>query len=330
MRRTVAARRVRTTVVVAAVVGAVLAGAARAQEFPNRPVRVVAGMPAGGGADLNARRLSERLARLLGQNVVVQNVPGGAGTSAAVTVMGSTPDGHTLFFASHPILAVNPVLYPKLQYNADRDFAPVALVSQTPHVLLANAGIGAASVAELIALAKARPASLHYGSGGTGTSIHLAGELLESMAGIDLAHVPYRGAAPAVTALVGNEIQLLFDSSMTAIGHVRGGRVKGLAIASSARTPALPDVPTFAESGLPGFEAGVGHGVLVAASVPAATVNALNRAINTALAEPEYRRQMTELGVTLVGGTPEQFRAFLLAERRKWGEIIRRQGIKVN
>jgi tripartite-type tricarboxylate transporter receptor subunit TctC len=302
---------------------------ANAQDYPDKPILIVAGMAAGGGADVNARRLAQVLNKLLKQNVIVDNVAGAAGNLAAQTVSGSSPDGYTLLFASHPIIAINPLLYEKLPFNPD-NLVPVALVSQTPHILLITPGLQVGKLAELVSYAKARPGALNYGSGGAGTSIHLAAELLQNTAGISITHIPYRGAAPAFTALVGNEIQLLFDSSTTAIGHLRGGRVRGLAIASLARLPVVPDLPTFGEGGVAGFEAGVGHGMLVRGATPAARVAALNLAINNALTDPDYRKQMAELGVMLVGGTPEYFRAYLASERRKWGELIQKRGIKVD
>lgn len=300
-----------------------------APTYPNRPIRMVAGMPAGGGADLNARRLATQLNRILKQNIVVENIAGAAGNAAAVTVSGGNPDGHTIFFSSHPVFAVNPVLYEKLPFNP-HEFQPVALVSQASHVLLATPSLPAAKVSDLIALARTKPRAINFGSGGSGTSLHLAGELLNFTAKIELVHIPYRGAAPAVVALISNEIQLLFDNSMTAIAHVRGGRVKALGIAAKVRLAAIPDVPTLDESGAPGFETGISHGVLVLTAVPKPTVAALNRAINTAVSDPEYKSAMAELGVSLVGGTPEQFAAFIAAERRKFSELIQKQGIKAN
>jgi len=300
-----------------------------APNYPTRPIRMVAGMAAGGGADLNARRLAVQLNRILKQNIVVENIAGAAGNAAAVTVAGGNPDGHTIFFSSHPVFAVNPVLYDKLPFNPD-DFAPVALVSQASHVLLANLSLPATRVSDLIALAKAKPRTINFGSGGSGTSLHLAGELLNYTAHIEMVHVPYRGAAPAVVALMSNEIQLLFDNSMTAVGHVRGGRVKGLAIGAKSRLAALPDVPTFIESGTPGFEVGISHGILVLKTVPRPVAAALNNAINSAVSDPEYKAAMAELGVTLLGGTPEQFANFILSERKKYTELIKKQGIKAN
>jgi len=312
----------------AAVVLAAAAAPAAAQEPAGKPVRMIAGMAAGGGADANARRLAQMLNRILKQNVLVENIAGAAGNLAAQTVVGAAPDGLTLLFASHPIIAINPILYERLPFNPDQ-LVPVALVSQTPHVLLVNAGVPVAKLSELVSYARAKPGVLNYGSGGIGTSIHLAGELMQSVAGITMTHVPYRGAAPAFAALVGNEIQLLFDSSTTAIGHMRGGRVRGLALASPARLSVVPDLPTFNESGLPGFEAGVGHGILVHAGTPPERVASLNRAINTALGDAEYRKQMADVGVVLVGGTPEHFRTYLAVERKRWSEIIQKRGIKV-
>jgi tripartite-type tricarboxylate transporter receptor subunit TctC len=305
-----------------------IAFTASAQPSSGKPLRMVAGMAAGGGADVNARRLAQTLTRITKQNVVVENVAGGAGNLAAQIVAGAGSDGQTLLFASHPILAVNPVLYERLPFNPEQ-LAPVVLLSQTPHILLVNPALPVASMQELLTYAKARPGAVNFGSGGTGTSIHLAGELLQSTAGITLTHVPYRGAAPAFSALVGNEIQILFDSTMTAIGHIRGGRVRALASASATRLGFLPDVPTFNESGVPGFESVVGHGILVNTTTPADRVTALNRAINDAMADADYRRQMADLGVVLVGGTPEQFAQFLAAERRKWSDVIQKRGIKV-
>jgi tripartite-type tricarboxylate transporter receptor subunit TctC len=308
-----------------------IAPSAVAQEFPAKSMLMVAAMPAGGGADLTARWLAERMQATLKQNVIVENVAGAGGNIAAAAVARAAGDGYTIFFASDPILTVNPFLYQKIGFDAARDFAPVALVANTSRTLLVHPSFPASTVAELVALAKAHPGTLNFGSGGTGTSLHLAGELLKSTAGIDIVHVPYRGAAPALIALMGGtEIQMLFDSTATSIGHIRSGRIKGIAIASRTRTPALPELPTFNESGMPGFEVGLVHGVLVPAATSAAVIATLNRAINTALENAAYRKQMADLAVVLVGGTPEQFRSYLAAERKRWGEIIQKQGIKLN
>ena len=308
-----------------------IACAAPAQEYPVKSMLMVAAMPAGGGGDLTARWLAERMQAILKQNVVVENVAGAGGNIAAVNVARAAGDGYVIFFASDPILTVNPFLYPKIGFDAERDFAPVALVANTSRTLLVHPAFPAAALSGLVALARAKPGTLNFGSGGVGTSLHLAGELLKSTAGIDIVHVPYRGAAPALAALMGgSEIQMLFDSTATSIAHIRSGRIKGLAIASRARALALPELPTFGESGMPGFEVGVVHGVLVPAATGAAIVATLNRAINTALEDAAYRKQMASLAVDVVGGTPEQFRLYLAAERKRWREIIQTQAIKLN
>ena len=308
-----------------------LAAGSPAQEYPVKSVRMIAAMPAGGGGDLTARWLAVRLQAILRQNVAVENIAGAAGNIAAANVARAPPDGYTIFFASDPILTVNPFLYQQLAFDAERDFAPVVLVADTSRTLLVHPSFPASTVAELVALARATPGRFNFGSGGAGTSLHLAGELLKSTAGIEITHIPYRGAAPALTALIGgSEIHMLFDSTATSIGHIRSGRIKGLAIASRMRSAALPDLLTFNENGMPGFEVGVVHGVLVAASTSATIVAALNRAINTSLEDAAYRKQMADIGVVIVGGTPEQFRSYLSAARRRWGEIIQKQGIKLN
>ena len=302
--------------------------AAHAQDFPTQPVRIVAATPPGGAADVNARRLAERLSRMWKQPVVVQNLSGGAGNVAASAIADATPNGYSLLFAAHPVLAVNPLLYPKLPFNADRDFTPVVLLSKMPHVLLANLTQVPATLPELIALAKAKPGTLNFASGGAGTSIHLAGELLIDAAGIDIRHVPYRGGAPAVTALIGGEVQLLFDATATAIGHIRGGRVRAIAIASRQRSAVLPDIATFQEGGLRGFESVIAHGVLVPAKTPATMVATLNRAINETLSDPEYKKQMAEFGADIIGGSAQQFDAFIKGELKRWPEVVKALGLK--
>ena len=302
--------------------------ASSAEDFPSRPARFISAMAPGGSGDLNARRLADALRTKWGQSVVVENRSGAGGNIAAAAAAAATPDGYTLFFASVQIFTVNPILYEKLPFSLD-DFLPLVLISKTPHVLLVNSALPAANLAELIAFAKQKPDGLNFGSGGQGTSPHLAGELFKGLAGIKLTHVPYRGAAPSVTALVGGEIQLLFDSTVTAIGHMRSGRAKGLAIASPARSPAVPDLPTFAESGFPGFAAGVSHGLLVPTGTPAATVSALNRSINEVLNDPTFKKQMGDVGAQVVGGSPQAFRSFLVAERQLWEDVIRKQGITI-
>jgi tripartite-type tricarboxylate transporter receptor subunit TctC len=212
------------------------------------------------------------------------------------------------------VITLNPLLYKKLSYDADRDFAPVMLYSDTPHVLMISSAAPATKLQEFIAHAKANAATIHFGSGGHGTSQHLSGELLKIRAGIDLRHVPYKGSGQAVPAIISNEIQMIFESISTAIGHIRGGRIRGLGVASRARAPVLPDVPTMEEGGFPGFTSGVWAGVVVRNGTPAAVVNTLNRSINTVTSDADYKKQMSDLGINLVGGTPEQLTAYIASE----------------
>jgi len=204
----------------------------------------------------------------------------------------------------------------------------VILVSDTPHILLVNAAFRATKLSELIAYAKAQPGKVNFGSGGQGTSLHLAGELFKTVAGIDIVHIPYKGAAPAVTALLGDEIQMMFDNGATALGHIRGGRVRGLGIASKVRTPALPEVPTFDEGGIANFYSGVPHGVLVPAGTPANIIAVINRTINAIFQEPDYRKVVTQAGTNIAGGDPAQLTAYLAGEKKKWQPLIQSQGIK--
>jgi tripartite-type tricarboxylate transporter receptor subunit TctC len=301
---------------------------AQAQTYPAKPARMIVPFPAGGGADISARRLAERLTHAWKQPVVIQNMGGGAGNVAAATVASSEADGYTIFFASLPVLVSNPVLYDKLPFDAERDFAPVVLLADNPHVLLVGPATPASTLRELINHTKANPGRINYGSGGQGTSLHLAGELFKSLAGIDIVHVPYKGAAPAITAMLGDEIQMLFDNVASAVGHIRGGRVRGLGIAAKARATALPDVPTFDEGGIANFYSGVPHGIVVRTGTPASIIATINRTINAVIAEPEYRRQNAAVGTVLMGGTPAQLTAYIEAEKRKWRPLIERQRIK--
>jgi tripartite-type tricarboxylate transporter receptor subunit TctC len=291
-----------------------------------RPIRFISAMAPGGSGDLNARRLADALRQRIGNSVVVENRAGGGGNIAAVAAASATPDGNTLFFASEQIFTVNPHITDKLPFRLE-DFQPLSLISKTPHILLVSSSLPPNTLAELISYAKSRPAPLNFGSGGVGTSPHLAGELFKGLAGINLSHVPYRGASLSLTALMSTEIQLLFDSTLTALGHIRGGRARGLAIANLTRLPLIAELPTFAESGFPGFEAGVTHGLLLPAATPALRVAALSRAINDVLNDAAYRKQMADVGAQVVGGTPESFRVYLIAERKKWAEVIKRQKI---
>jgi len=301
-----------------------------AQDYPTKTVRIAIPFAAGGGTDINARQLADRLSKQWKQPVIVDNLGGGGGNVAAASVVSKPDDGYTVFFTSMNVITLNPLLYQKLTYNADRDFAPVMLYSDTPHVLMISSAFPAAKLAEFIAHAKANPGTIHFGSGGHGTSQHLSGELLKIRAGVDLRHVPYKGSGQAVPAIIGNEIQMIFESISSAIGHVRNGRIRGLGVASRARAPVLPEVPTMEEGGFPGFTSGVWAGVVVRSGTPAAVVNTLNRSINTVTSDTEYKKQMSDLGINLVGGTPEHLTAYIANERKVWTPIIQKLNLKLD
>ena len=299
-----------------------------AQEYPARPVRIVVPFPAGGNADLHGRSLAQRLGRIWGHQVVIDNISGAGGGVAAANVAKSRPNGETIFFATHPILAINPFMYDKLAYDPDADFVPVIKVSEAQNILLVSAASSIYSVADLIRMAKEKPRALNFGSGGVGTTQHLTAELFKAAANIEITHVPYRGTAPATTALLANEIQMHFDSASSAISQIRGGRVRGIAITSLNRLPTMPDLPTLNESGLKGFEATLAYGLLVPSGTPPGVVAAINRDANKVLQDAVYRKEMLDQGLELSGGSPGEFRTFLLNERRKWGELISRLNIK--
>ena len=320
-----------TTYIVSIALGMAAAcfGTAYADDYPARPIRMIVAVPAGGGGDLTARWLAERMQIFLKQNVVVQNIGGAGGNIAAATAAKATADGQTIFFAADPIFTASPFLYPKLEFEL-ADFAPVAMMANTPRALIVHPALPATTVAELVAIAKAKPGALTFGSGGVGTSLHLAGELLKATTGIDMRHVPYRGGGPAMVALLGgSEIQVLFNSTSSVIGPIRSGRVRGLAVGTRSRLTALPELPTFIEAGMADFVVGAVHGVLVPASVTPAIVATLNGAINNALKDTAYAKKMADEGVQLLGGTAEEFRSYLLTERKRWGTVIQKVGIRL-
>ena len=319
------ARRILAPVATALAIATAVAGA---QDYPARPVRIVVPFPAGGGSDLIARSLAQRLSGLWAQQVVIENISGAGGGVAATNVARSRPNGETIFFATHPIFAINPFIYDKLSYDPDTDFIPVVKVSESHNILLVNAASSIYSVADLIRIAREKPRSINFGSGGMGTTQHLTAELFKAAANIEITHIPYRGTAPAATALMANEIQMHFDTTASAMGQMRNGRLRGLAITSLNRLPALPDLPTMSESGFNGFEATLAYGLLVPAGTPPAFVAAINRDANKVLQDAAYRKEMQDQGLDLQGGTPEQFKTFLLNERRKWGELLNRLNIK--
>jgi tripartite-type tricarboxylate transporter receptor subunit TctC len=303
--------------------------AATAQDYPARPVRLVVPFPPGGPTDVLARIVATRLGERLGQPVVVDNKPGASGMIGADMVAKAAPDGYTLL-ANASIHVINPSLYPKTAYDAIADFAPVSNLADVPLVLAVTAKLPARSVKDLVALAKSSKTSLAFASAGNATSQHLSGEAFKITAGIDLLHVPYKGSAPALTDLIGGQVQLMFDSLPSAMPHLKAGTIRPLAVTTPKRSSALPDVPTVAESGYPGFAISTWYGVWAPAATPPAVVQRLSREIAAIVRLPEVREQFAGLGAEPVGNTPEEFAAFTKAELGKWAGIVKRSGAKVD
>ena len=317
-------------IVIAAFACACAAAGTHAQTYPSKAVRFVVPFAPGGGSDLVARTVAAKLTEALGQPVVIDNRAGAAGTIGADIAAKSPPDGHTLFLGSNGPLAINPSLYLKLPYDASRDFAPVSLVTVMPFVLVVHPSLPVKSVKELIALAKSRPGQLNYGSPGNGSTTHLANELLKSMTGMQIAHVPYKGVAPAATDLISGNIQMMSGDLSTLVPHVRSGRMRPLAVTSVRRSALLPELPTVAEAGVPGYEASGWFGVLVPAGTPAAIVERLNSAMLKGLAAPDARQRLSAFGGDVAVGSPEQFAAHIRTEAAKWGKLIKAIGLKAD
>lgn len=303
--------------------------AALAQGFPARPIRIVVPFPPGGGTDVVARAVAPSMSQTLGQPVIVENRSGAGGNIGTEAVAKSAPDGYTLLVAS-AATAINNTLAKNINWELSRDFAPVALLVINQSLLVAHPSVPASNVKELIALAKSKPGQVTYGSYGNGSSAHLIGELFKMMAGVDLLHVPYKGAAPAVNDLLGGQVNLVFADVAAVLPHVKAGRLKPLGIGSSRRFEGLPDVPTISEAGVPGFEAGGFLGLVAPAGTPAAAIGALNAAAVKSLAVPEVHARLVGLATVPMGGTPEQFGQHLRAEVEKWAKVIRAGNIRLD
>lgn len=315
----------------ALMLAAVAMGASHAHaEFPQKPLRLIVPFTAGGAADIMARGLAKGLEADLGQQVIVDNRGGAGGISAAEAVAKAPADGYTLLFGTMGTQAINPALYRHLPYDPVRDFAPVGLTHLTPRVLVVDARLPVTNVAELIALARKKPGSLTYGSAGSGSSSHLSGALFESMAGVRLLHVPYKGSAPLLTDVLGGRIDMTFDSFTVYAPHIKSGQVRALAVTSSQRMGALPNVPTLSESGLKGYEVSNWLGVFAPAGTPPAVVARLNTALVHTMSDPALRKQLSALGIEPESGSPEQLAALLRSELPKWAEIVKRSGASVD
>lgn len=299
---------------------------AAADNYPSRPIKWVVPFTPGGAMDSMARTLGEKMAQSMGQPVVIENRPGAGGTIGSSMVAKADPDGYTMMIVSigH---AVNPALYPKLSYDGIKSFEPVSLVGIVPNVLVAHSAAKFNSVNELITQARAQPGKITYASAGTGTTIHLAAELFNSMANVDILHVPYKGSAPAVTDLLGRQVDIMFDSVSSAKPHIDSGRLKAIAVTTSKRSTALPNVPTVAEAGLKGYELNGWYAVFVPAGTPRPVVDRLNGEIVKALKQPDVAKRFAQLGAEPVGSSPEELGKYLRTETARWAEVVRTRNI---
>ena len=311
---------------VSMVVGVSTAGA---QAWPDRPIKFLMSAPAGSSIDVLGRAIADKLKDRLGQPVVVENKPAAGGTVATAEVAHSAPDGYTMVLAFNGPLSFAPLLQ-KLPYDVGKDLAPVIITSSQPNVLAVNATLPVRSIAELVAYAKANPGKLNYASVGNGSSSHLNMELFKSVAGLDAVHVPFNGSPPAVKSTVQNETQMIFAVMQPLQAQIQAGTLRALAVTTAKRFSLLPDLPSIAESGYPGFEALAWNGVLVAAGTPRPIVARLNTEMNAILKEPEMRQKMQGFGFDLVGGTPEEFGALISGETAQWAPVIKKVGLKVD
>ena len=320
------ARRVLRSVAIIFSAG-VFAAPAVAQEYPIRPIRMIVAYPPGGGTDIVGRLMAQKLSENLGQNVVVDNRGGATGNIGTELAARATADGYTLLMGNVAPNAINVSLFKKLPFDPVKDFAPVSLVAVTPNILVVHPSLAVKTVKDLITLAKAKPGALNFPSAGTGSSSHLAGEMLKSMAGIDMVHVPYKGGGPALIALLSGQVQLMFATLPAAMPHVKSGKVRPVAVTTSHRSQALPELPTIAESGVPGYEAATWYGLLAPAGTPKAIISALHGQVVRILAS-ETRQRLLAQGFEPAGSSPSEFASYIRAEIVKWAKVIRDAGIQ--
>ncbi len=316
----------------AAVAGAAVSAAsepntrAAAAGYPSKPIRVLVGFSPGGGTDVVARIIGKKLSEAWNQQIVVDNRPGAGGLVAMDMTAKANPDGYTLLVAS-PSFAIQPSIAEKLPYDPIRDFAPITQASASPYLLVLHPGVEAKSVKELIALAKANPGKLNYASGGIGSAQHLTAELFRLMAGINIVHVPYKGAV-SVPDVIAGRVQMLFSGLPQALSHVQGGRLRALAVTTPSRSPVAPDVPTIAEAGVPGFDVTIWYGILATGRTPKTVIDKLSAEIVKALQSADVRQQLTSLGLEPVGNTPGEFGTKIRAEIAQWAQVVKRAGIR--
>jgi tripartite-type tricarboxylate transporter receptor subunit TctC len=308
-----------------------LAGPSLAQgTYPERPITLVVPFPAGGSTDLVARVVAERMGKELGQSIIVENRGGAGGNIGSAAVAKADPDGYTILMGTVATHALNPALYRKMPYDAVADFAPVALLVVVPNVLVVNPDFPAKNVQELIALLKEKPGEYSYASSGNGTPLHLSGELFKSMAGVDMVHIPYKGAGPALIDVMGGHVPIMFDNLPSSTEHIRAGKMRGLAVTTAERAPSMPDLPTIAESGLPGYETYTWNALFAPAGTPKDVIDRLNAAANAAVADPDVQAKLKDVGAVPKGSTPEELASHVQAELAKWAPVVKASGAQID
>ncbi len=310
---------------------ATLAATSLANAQPTaKPIRLICPFPPAGAVDIASRAIAAELSKNLGQTVTVENRPGAGGNIGGTEAARSAPDGLTLFMTTSGINAINPVLYTKMPFDPLKDLEPVSALVSLSNVLVVHPSVKANSVAEIIAAAKAEPGKMNYASSGSGTSIHMSGEMFKHMAKVDLQHIPYKGSAPAVTDLLGGQVMMMFDNIPSALPHIRTGKLRPLAVTGARRDPLLPEVPTVAEAGVPGYESGVWFGLAVPAGTPKDVIARLNDAAVKGTRSPEFIKRMSELGYSIIGSSPEQMVEMNKAETARWGPIVKASGARAD
>ena len=297
-------------------------------DYPDKPVKIIVPYPPAGTTDILARLIAQRLTERMKQPFTIENRPGAGGAIGAVAVAKSPPDGYTLVMGTVNSHGINSALFKNLPYDAIRDFAPITIVGITPNVLTVNPSVPAKNLAELLALARAKPGGLNFGSTSLGGSPHMSGELLKSMAKVEIAHIPYKGAGPMLIDLIGGQLQMGFDNLPSTIGHIRSGKVRAIAVTTPARSPVAPEIPTMAESGLPGYEVSAWFGLLAPAGTPKAVIDALYANIAAALKQPDVEKQLYDLGAEPGGNTPEAYAKQIAADVEKWKKVVAATGVK--
>ena len=311
-------------------VALLLPAAGVAQNYPSKPIRLICPFPPAGAVDIASRATAYELSRILGQPVAVENKPGAGGNLGGAEAARSAPDGYTLFMTTSGIQAINPALYAKMAFDPNKDLAPVAALVSLNNVLVVHPSVPARTVQDVIALAKKDPGKWTYASSGNGTSIHMSGAMFTQLTGTDILHIPYKGSGPAVTDLLAGQVNMMFDNIPSSLPHIKSGKLIALATTGAKRDPALPDLPTVAEAGVPGYESGVWFGIMVPAATPKDVIAKLNAAAVQVAKSPEFIKRMTDLGYNLIPSTPEEMAAMLKAELARWAPIVKSSGAKID